>query len=309
MAMPIEKLVGIMRKNAAAAAAAAASSGPSGKKVTMAMRREGMEKTSFPVAPDVKVEKLTVAGRDAEWIRAPGVKDGYAILYLHGGGYVMGSLNTHRALAGEISRAARAAVLLLDYRLAPENKFPAAVEDGVAGFKFLLAQGYAPEKIAIGGDSAGGGLTAATLVALRDEKSVLPAAGVLISPWSDLTCTNPSYKTRAEADPMIGGEGGGGLDGMSGLYLQGASVVHPHASPNFADLTGLPPLLIHVGDAEVLLDDSIRLHDKAKACGVDSTLEVWPKMIHVWHAFHPMLDEGKQGIERIGEYLRGKWGM
>ena len=304
MAMPIEKLVGIMRKNAAAAAAA--SSGPSGKKVTMAMRREGMEKTSFPVAPDVKVEKLTVAGRDAEWIKAPGIKDGYAILYLHGGGYVMGSLNTHRALAGEISRAAKAAVLLLDYRLAPENKFPAAVEDGVAGFKFLLAQGYAPGKTAIGGDSAGGGLTAATLVALRDEKSVLPAAGVLISPWSDLTCTNPSYKTRAEADPMIGGDG---LDGMTNLYLQGANVVHPHASPNFADLTGLPPLLIHVGDAEVLLDDSIRLHDKAKACGVDSTLEVWPKMIHVWHAFHPMLDEGKQGIERIGEYLRGIWGM
>jgi acetyl esterase/lipase len=302
MAMPIEKLVSIMRRNAEASGG-----GLVGGKVTMAQRRAGMEKTSFPVADDVKVEKLTVAGRDAEWIRAPGVKDGYAILYLHGGGYVMGSLNTHRSLAGEISRAAKAAVLLLDYRLAPENKFPAAVEDGVAGFKYLLAQGYAPAKTAIGGDSAGGGLTAATLVALRDEKSPLPGAGVLISPWSDLTCTNPSYKTRAEADPMIGGDDG--LSGMSNLYLQGANVVHPHASPNFADLTGLPPLLIHVGDAEVLLDDSIRLHDKAKACGVDSTLEVWPKMIHVWHAFHPMLDEGKQGIERIGEYLRGKWGM
>lgn len=302
MAMPIEKLVGILRKNNGGGGIG----GGGGGKPGIAKLREGMEKTAFPVAPDVKVEKLTVAGRDAEWIKAPGVKEGYAILYLHGGGYVMGSPNTHRSLAGELSRAAKAAVLLLDYRLAPENKFPAAVEDGVAGFKYLLAQGYAPAKTAIGGDSAGGGLTAATLVALRDEKSAMPAAGVCISPWSDLTCTNPSYKTRAAADPMVGGDG---LDGMTNLYLQGANVVHPHASPNFADLTGLPPLLIHVGDAEVLLDDSIRLHEKAKACGVDSTLEVWPKMIHVWHAFHPMLDEGKQGIERIGEYLRGKWGM
>ena len=152
MAMPIEKLVGIMRRNAAGG-----EGGPTSTKVTLAMRRAGMEKTSFPVADDVKVEKLTVAGRDAEWIKAPGVKEGYAILYLHGGGYVMGSLNTHRSLAGEISRAAKAAVLLLDYRLAPENKFPAAVEDGVAGFKYLLVQGYAPGKTAIGGDSAGGG--------------------------------------------------------------------------------------------------------------------------------------------------------
>ncbi len=300
MGMPIEKLVGILRKNNSAVGGG--DSG--GAKPGVAKMREGMEKTAFPVAPDVKCEPLKVAGRDAEWVRAPGIKEGYAILYLHGGGYVMGSINTHRSLAGELSRAAKAAVLLLDYRLAPENKFPAAVEDGVAGFKYLLAQGYAPAKIAIGGDSAGGGLTAATLVALRDEKSPLPAAGVLISPWSDLTCSNPSYWTRAEADPMIAP---GGLDGMTALYLGSTSAAHPHASPNFADLTGLPPLLIHVGDAEVLLDDSIRLHEKAKACGVDSTLEVWPKMIHVWHAFHPMLDEGKQGIERIGEYLRGKW--
>ncbi|MSP42580.1 MAG: alpha/beta hydrolase [Alphaproteobacteria bacterium] len=299
MGMPIEKLVGIIRKNAAG-------SGGGGGKPSLAKIREGMEKTAFPVAPDVKCEPLKVAGRDAEWIKAPGVKDGYAILYLHGGGYVMGSINTHRSLAGEISRASKAAVLLTDYRLAPEHKFPAAVEDGVAAFKYLLDQGFDPAKTAIGGDSAGGGLAAATLVALRDQKLPMPGAGILISPWADLTCSNPSYKTRAAADPMIASDG---LAGMTGSYLGSASPVHPHASPGLADLTGLPPLLIHVGDAEVLLDDSIRLDLKAKACGVDSTLEVWDKMIHVWHAFHLMLDEGKQGIERIGEFLRGRWGI
>lgn len=299
MGMPIEKLVGIIRKNTAAAEPR-----EGGQKITIAMRRAGMEKTAFAVAEDIKIEKLTVAGRDAEWITAPGIKDGYAILYLHGGGYVMGSIITHRSLAGEISRSAKAAVLLVDYRLAPENPFPAAVEDGVACYKWLLAQGYAPGKTAIAGDSAGGGLTAATLVALRDQKSPMPAAGVLISPWTDLTCANPSYKTRAAADPMVGGDG---LSDMTNAYLKGADAKHPHASPYFADLTGLPPLLIHVGDAEVLLDDSIKLHEKAKTCGVDSTLEVWDQMIHVWHVFHPMLDEGKQAIDRIGEYLSAKW--
>ncbi len=296
MAMPIAKLQKILREKGAAVGG--------DTKVTIPMLRAGMEKTAFPAADDLKIEQLTVAGRPAEWIAAPGANSKCAILYLHGGGYVMGSINTHRSLAGEISRAAKAWVLLLDYRLAPENKFPAGLEDATAAYHWLIAQGFAPANIAIAGDSAGGGLTAATLVALRDKKAPLPAAGVCISPWSDLTCTNASYKTRASADPMVQG---GGLDKMTKAYLGDADPKHPHASPNFADLTGLPPLLIHVGDHEVLLDDSIALHAKAKGCGVDSTLEIWPEMIHVWHVFHPMLDEGKQGIERIGEYLRGKW--
>ncbi|HAM46282.1 MAG TPA: alpha/beta hydrolase, partial [Alphaproteobacteria bacterium] len=235
---------------------------------------------------------------------APGADSEHAILYLHGGGYVIGSLVTHRALAGEISRAAKAKVLLVDYRLAPENPYPAAVEDGVAAYKWLLEQGYTAQKTAIAGDSAGGGLTAATLVALRDEGGPLPGAAVCISPWSDLTCSHETYQTRAEADPMIQQPG---IADMAGAYLQGADAKSPTASPNYADLTGLPPLLIHVGDAEVLLGDSLDLHEKAKACGVDSTLEVWDEMIHVWHAFHPMLDEGKQAIEGIGVFLRDKW--
>lgn len=278
---------------------------PPGAQVTLEQRRKGMEKVAFRVADDVGVEEVTIAGRAAEWLRAPGTNAQRAILYLHGGGYVMGSPNTHRSLGGEVSRAAQAAVLMLDYRLAPESPFPAAVDDGVAAFQWLVEKGFAPKNLAIAGDSAGGGLAAAILVALRDRQLPLPKAAVCISPWSDLTCTNDSYKTRAAADPMVTTDG---IGNMAGLYLQGTDAKSPLASPNFADLRALPSLLIHVGRDEVLLDDSIKLHEKAKAAGVDSTLEVWDDMIHVWHAFHPMLPEGKQGIERVGAFLREKWG-
>jgi acetyl esterase/lipase len=278
---------------------------PPGAEISLEQRRKGMEKVAFKVADDIGVEAVTVAGRAAEWLRAPGTNAQRAILYLHGGGYVMGSLTTHRSLGGEISRAAQAAVLMLDYRLAPESPFPAAVDDGVAAFQWLVDKGFKPQNLAIAGDSAGGGLAAATLVALRDRTLPLPKAAVCISPWSDMTCTNESYKTRAEADPMVTSDG---IGNMAGVYLQGADAKNPLASPNFADWRGMPSLLIHVGRDEVLLDDSIKLHEKAKAAGVDSTLEIWDDMIHVWHAFHPMLPEGKQGIERVGGFLREKWG-
>ncbi len=277
---------------------------PAGAQVTLEQRRKGMEKVAFKVAEDIVIEHVKVGGCAAEWLRAPGTDAQRAILYLHGGGYVMGSPNTHRSLGGEVSRAAKAAVLMLDYRLAPEAAFPAAVDDGVASFEWLIAHGFKPQNLAIAGDSAGGGLAAATLVALRDRKLPLPGAAVCISPWSDLTCSNESYKTRAAADPMVTSDG---IGNMAGLYLQGADAKNSLASPNFASLRSLPPLLIHVGRDEVLLDDSIKLHNKAKTDGVDSTLEIWDDMIHVWHAFHPMLPEGKQGIERIGAFLREKW--
>lgn len=276
---------------------------PAGTQVSIEQRRNGMEKVAFKVADDVGVEAVTVAGRNAEWIRAPGSQPGRAILYLHGGGYIMGSLTTHRSLAGEVSRAAQAAVLLLDYRLAPEAPFPAAVEDGVASFRWLLDQGFVPRALAIAGDSAGGGLTVATLVSARDQGLPMPGAAVCISPWADLTCSNASYQSRADADPMVTPD----ISRMADLYLQGADPKNPLASPNYADLRSLPPLLIHVGRDEVLLDDSVKLDEKAKADGVDSTLEIWEDMIHVWHAFHPMLPEGRQAIERVGAFLREKW--
>jgi acetyl esterase/lipase len=277
---------------------------PPGANITLEQRRGGMEKIAFKAADDIGVENVTVASQAAEWVKAPGSQTGRAILYLHGGGYVMGSPNTHRSLAGEISRAAQAAVLLVDYRLAPEHPFPAAVEDGVASYRWLLGQGFAPRSLAIAGDSAGGGLVVATLVSARDQGLPMPAAAVPISPWSDMTCSNESYKTRAEADPMVGS---GGIGDMARLYLHGTDPKNPLASPNFASLRSLPPLLIHVGRDEVLLDDSIKLDQKAKADGVNSTLEIWEDMIHVWHAFHPMLPEGKQAITRVGEFLQEKW--
>ncbi|MBI3798401.1 MAG: alpha/beta hydrolase [Deltaproteobacteria bacterium] len=251
---------------------------PPGANVTLAQRRGGMEKIAFKAADHIGVENVTVAGRAAEWVKAPGSQTGRAILYLHGGGYVMGSPNTHRSLAGEISRAAQAAVLLVDYRLAPEHPFPAAVEDGVASYRWLLGQGFAPRSLAVAGDSAGGGLVVATLVSARDQGLPMPAAAVPISPWSDMTCSNDSYQTRAEADPLVGS---GGIGDMARLYLHGTDPKDPLASPNFASLRSLPPLLIHVGRDEVLLD--------------------------VWHAFHPMLPEGKQAITRVGEFLQEKW--
>ncbi len=277
---------------------------PPGVDIPLEQRRKGMEKVAFKVADDIGVEAVTVAGRAAEWITAPGSQTGRAILYLHGGGYVMGSLTTHRSLVGEISRAAQAAALLVDYRLAPEAPFPAAVEDGVASYRWLLEQGFTPKNLAIAGDSAGGGLAVATLISARDQGLPMPKAAVPISPWSDMTCANESYKTRAEADPLVGS---GSIGDMANLYLQGKDPKHPYASPNFASLKSLPPLLIHVGRDEVLLDDSIKLDQKAKTDGVNSTLEIWEDMIHVWHAFHPMLPEGKQAIERVGAFLREKW--
>nr|ABI18351.1 esterase/lipase [uncultured bacterium] len=277
---------------------------PPGTEVPLDVMRKGMEKVAFKAADDIQVEQVTVAGCAAEWVRAPGCQAGKAILYLHGGGYVMGSINTHRSMVGEISRASQAAALLLDYRLAPEHPFPAAVEDGVAAYRWLLDQGFKPQHLSISGDSAGGGLVLAVLVSARDQGLPMPASAIPISPWADMTCTNDSFKTRAEADPMVAP---GGINKMAARYLNGADAKHPYASPNFANLKGLPPLLIHVGRDEVLLDDSIKLDAKAKADGVKSTLEIWDDMIHVWHAFHPMLPEGKQAIVRVGEFMREQW--
>lgn len=262
--------------------------------------RAVFEELAVASAPDVKCERVSAGGVDAEWVCAPGAADDRYVLYLHGGGYVIGSVKTHRDLMARISRAAKAKVLGLNYRLAPEHPFPAAVDDAVAGYKWLLAQGAKPSRIAIGGDSAGGGLTAATLVAIKDQKLPTPAAGVLLSPWADMEGIGDSMKTRAQADPVVQKEG---LVGMAQAYLQGKDPKTPLAAPIYADLKGLPPLLIQVGDAETLLDDSNRLNDRAKAAGVQTKLEVWPEMIHVWQLFASFLPEGQQAIEGIGKFV------
>ena len=255
----------------------------------------------FPVPDGVSVEPTDVGGVKAEWVRAPECRNDAVLLYVHGGGYVIGSLASHRHQVAALSQATGIAALSLDYRCAPEHPFPAAVDDTVSAYQSLLASGIAPNRIVVAGDSAGGGLTVATLLALRERGLPQAAAGVCISPWVDLTMTAESYTTKAAVDPVVTREG---VTGMSQAYLQGQDAHTPLASPLFADLSGLPPLLIQVGTAEVLLDDSIKLEANAKAAGVDVTLEVWDEMIHVWHFFYPMLSEGREAIARIGEFVR-----
>jgi acetyl esterase/lipase len=279
----------------------------------LAQMRANMERGSAatPLPADVKFEPVTLRGTHAskrvgaegvpaEWAIAPGARDDRALVYVHGGGYTMGSLATHRALCARLSRLGRMRVLNVAYRLAPEHPHPAAVEDAVAAVRWVYAQGFAPSRVAIGGDSAGGGLTLATLLALRDAAGPLPAAGVCISPWTDLSASGDSIRTKAAADPMVTE---GPLRQMAAAYLAGKDPRTPLASPLFADLRGLPPLLVQVGDAELLLDDATRLASRARDAGVDVTLEVWEEMFHVWHAFADLLPEGARACERIAAWL------
>ncbi len=263
--------------------------------------RGAMEKVSEHVARDVKCEAVSAGGVPAEWIVPPNAADDRVILYLHGGGYVMGSINTHRAMIARIARASEAKALALNYRMAPEDPFPTAVDDATAAYRWLLAQGYKPGKMVISGDSAGGGLTLATLLALRDAGIPLPAAAVPISPWADLEGTGASVETRAAADPMVDKAG---LLRMAQMYAGDSDPKNPLISPIYADYKGLPPMLIQVGDAEILLDDSTRVAERARAAGIKVELEAWPEMFHVWHVFAKILPEGQQAIDRIGEYVR-----
>jgi phosphinothricin tripeptide acetyl hydrolase len=271
----------------------------------VAERRAQYERAEkvFPTPPEVKVERVSAPVAPAEWLRPPGAVAGRVVLYLHGGGYVIGSTRSHRHLAAAIAAAGQASALLLDYRLAPEHPYPAAVDDATAAYRWLLEQGVAPGHVVIGGDSAGGGLTVATLLALRDARLPLPAGGVCISPWVDLTFSGASYRTRAAVDPIVKRPG---IDEMARAYLGATAAQTPLASPLFADLRGLPPLLIHVGSDEVLLDDAVQLADRAKTAGVDATLEVWDRMIHVWHWFLPMLDEAQGAVDGIGRFIQSR---
>jgi epsilon-lactone hydrolase len=254
-------------------------------------------------APDGKCEKVDAGGVPAEWVAAPGCDPARAVLYLHGGGYVIGSINTHRRLAYDISAVSGARVLVIDYRLAPEHPFPAAIDDAATAWRWLLQQGFATSRLAIAGDSAGGGLTLATLINLRDQKLGLPACAVAISPWVDLEGVGDSITTRAAQDPMVQKDG---LLWMAGLYLNGKDAKMPLAAPLHADLKGLPPILVQVGTAETLLDDATRIAEKLHAAGVDVRLAVWPNMLHVFPLFAPILSEGRDGCFEIGSFIRSK---
>jgi epsilon-lactone hydrolase len=260
-------------------------------------------------APDgIRVRPGTLGGVRAEWLTPVGVETDATVLYLHGGGYCIGSLDTHRPLASRIAVATGCTVITLDYRLAPEDPFPAAVDDAVRAYRELLASGTRPARLAIGGDSAGGGLTVATLLALRAEGTPLPAAAVCLSPWVDLTQTAPSFDTRATVDPMVSRAG---LQVMASAYLGSADPRTPLASPLFAeDLGGLPPVHIEVGECEVLLDDSTRLAGRIEAAGGEVSLTVWPELIHVFQAFAgPLVPEAGESIAVVGGFLARHLGL
>jgi monoterpene epsilon-lactone hydrolase len=266
-------------------------------------RRQGFDAFAkvFPTADDIVVEKVSAHGVPAEWAGEQDANTNRAVLYFHGGGYVIGSLDSHRHLTSEIARDLGCRTLALHYRLAPEHPFPAPVEDAVAGYRYLLAQGIAPSNIALAGDSAGGGLVVAALVAIREAGLAQPACGWCISPWVDMEGIGASMTGQAGADPIVQKEP---LLEMSALYLNGADPRSPLAAPIYADLRGIAPLYIQVGAAETLLDDATRLASVAGAADVPVTLEVWPEMPHVWHLFHPHLAAGRRAITAGARYLR-----
>jgi monoterpene epsilon-lactone hydrolase len=265
--------------------------------------RQSMEAMvgALPPVEGTVVEAVMAGGVPSEWVRpATAVATDACVFYLHGGGYVLGSVNTHRALASHLAWRTGLPVLVVDYRLGPEHPFPAALDDALAAYEWVLAQGFAADRVVVAGDSAGGGLTLATLLALRDRNLPLPAAAVPISPWTDLTLSGDSMDALDAQDPMVRRPG---LQRMADWYLGDQDAKDPLASPVFADPTGLPPMLIHVGEIETLLDDATRFAAAAIDAGVDVTLEVWPEMIHVWHAFGPMVPESDAAVTRIAEFV------
>lgn len=250
---------------------------------------------------EVMIEPVSESGIKGEWVQW--TNDAQRIIYyLHGGGYIACSPKTHRGFTALLSRVTNARVFALDYRLAPENKFPAAVEDAVAGYRLLLEKGEQSHKIAIGGDSAGGGLAAATLIAIRDRGLPLPSAAFLLSPWTDLAATGDSITDNEESDSMLSGKM---IHRLAKAYYGEASATDPLVSPLYGDLIGLPPLLIYASNTEILLDDSTRLAERARKHGVNADLRVWNDLPHVWPIFAPFkIPESLAALGEIAEFIK-----
>ncbi|WNJ93365.1 alpha/beta hydrolase [Bosea sp. 685] len=257
---------------------------------------------STPAAPGVRVEAATVGGIAGFWLRPVNARPGARVLYLHGGGYVLGSAQAFTGFVGQIAHRAGADAFVPDYRLAPEHPFPAAIDDAVAAYHGLVTDGT--ERIVVVGDSAGGGLTLALLSILASDKTkgmVQPVGAAAMSPWTDLALTGESFETRAQADPIFTR---GVLQSFADLYLQGQDAANPKASPLHAPLRGLPPIRIDVGYDEVLLADSIRYTERAQAAGVEITLSVWEGMAHVFQSSLGQFRAAEQSVNAIGEFLR-----
>lgn len=232
-------------------------------------------------------------------VARPGSEPGRHVLFLHGGGYIAGSPALYQHILWRFAEACRAEIAAIDYRLAPENPFPAALDDAVAAWRALLEEGADARRCAILGDSAGGGLALGLALRLRDEGIPLPAAIVALSPWTDLAITGESVRND-KADPMLRADC---LKPFAAQYLDGADCRNPYASPLYGDARGLPPTLLQVGSDEILRDDSVRMATRMREAGCAVTLEVWPRMPHVWHAFAPIMPEAVRAIARVGAFV------
>ncbi len=255
----------------------------------------GREQSGAPAA-----REETIRG---EWVRPRGCKtDDRALLYLHGGGYVSCSPQTHRPITMALARLLQCPVFALDYRLAPEHRFPAAVDDAATALQWLAANGMRPEKLAIAGDSAGGGLVLAAMLRLRALSRALPSCAVGLSPWVDLTAAS-HYRNSGSCSMFQPWD----VAVFAKVYLDGASAENPEASPFFGDLRGFPPLLTQVSSTELLFDDALRLHEKAQRCGVASTLSVYPGLPHVWQVLVGLVPEARRALEQVAEFISAVW--
>lgn len=275
--------------------------------MTLTETRESFdsEMGRIPLADNVTTESLSFGSVPAEKITPANATPGKVLLYLHGGGHVFGSIESHRHFVSRLAVAARATAYHIDYRLAPEHPYPAAIEDALATYRALLDSGIAPADLVVGGESAGGNLAAALLLKLKDENLPQPAGLYLLSPWLDMTTTAESYEKVGARDPMISREG---IVGVATAYL-GNQPDTPLASPVRADVSGLPPMLIQVGSEEVLLSDSTTFANNAAMTGIDVSLRVWAGMPHAWPLFHPFLRAGLPAIDEVGTWMRQRLGI
>lgn len=264
-------------------------------------RSQGAQLARYLRIPrDVTVESLVINGLPAAWIRPAGVDSDRVLLHLHGGGYVTGSIDSHLMMCVPMAQTLETNILLPAYRLAPEHPFPAALDDALETYRWLLAQGFQAQNIVISGDSAGGGLSLATALALRDAGEPLPAAVVCLSPWVDLTNSGQSHITKANVEPVLKTDE---LKEWAACYSGTANLENPLVSPIYADFHGFPPLLIQVGSDEILLDDAKTLAHKARADGVDVAISVWEGLWHVWPSLGSLIPESKLAFEEIGRFI------
>lgn len=260
-----------------------------------------MEARTSRLPAGIAVEDLSLGGIPTERLSAPGADESRTFLYIHGGGFVGGSPRTHRPLTWRLAKQVGVPVHAIDYRLAPEYPYPAALDDCVAAYRALLDKGYAAKSIVVGGDSAGGNLTLALALRLKAEGVALPAALICLSPATDMTGTGASRHENAEADSLFVEEM---FDSLKPAYFHGLDERDPFLSPLFGDVTGFPPVLLQVGEREMLRDDSVRMAENLKAAGVETVLEVWPKVWHVWQLNADMLPEGREAITHITRFAR-----